>query len=374
MSEKKVEKKDIGSIVFVIFIFATCFACGYLIGEYIGKAAKNGEGFFVTMALFLIAISAAIYIQTIVHEAGHLVFGLLTGYKFSSFRIGSLMLVKADGKLKLRKFSLAGTGGQCLMSPPDLVDGKMPIVLYNLGGCIFNLLAAGIFVIIGYFAQGIEILYVFSSCMVIMGVVYAVSNGIPMKVGPINNDGGNAFSVGKNPAAIRALWLQLKMNELQSKGMRLKDMPENWFEVPSDEGLKNEMVAAIAVFRANWLMDQLRLEEAAEYMETLLVKENAICGLYRSLLNCDRIYCELVVKKNTSEAIYLHNKDYQKFVKSMKTFPSIIRTEYVYALLAEKDEEKAAEWLKRFEKVAKTHPYPNDIVGERELIELVGDN
>ena len=36
---------------------------------------------------------------------------------------------------------------------------------------------------------------------------------------------------------------------------------------------------------------------------------------------------------------------------------------------AEKDEEKAAEWMNRFEKVAKTHPYPNDIVGERELVE-----
>ena len=110
-------------------------------------------------------------------------------------------------------------------------------------------------------------------------------------------------------------------------------------------------------------------EEAAEYIETLLAKEQSICGLYRSLLSCDRIYCELVGKKNTSEAIYLHNKEYQKFVKSMKNFPSVIRTEYVYALLAEKDEEKAAEWMNRFEKVAKTHPSPNDIDGERELVE-----
>lgn len=368
MSEKKVEKKDIGSIVFVIFIFVACFAGGMVMGEYLGQAIKNGEGFFVTVAMILIVVYAVILIHTIVHEAGHLVFGLLTGYKFSSFRIGSLMIVKTDGKLKLRKFSLAGTGGQCLMSPPDLVDGKMPVVLYNLGGCIFNLLAAGIFVAVGYFVQGIAILYVFSFGMVIMGVVYAALNGIPMKTGPVSNDGGNAFSVGKNPAATRAFWVQLKMNEMQSKGIRLKDMPESWFEVPADEDMENEIVAAIAVFRANWLMDQLRIEEAAEYIETLLAKEQSICGLYRSLLSCDRIYCELVGKKNTSEAIYLHNKEYQKFVKSMKNFPSVIRTEYVYALFAEKDEEKAAEWMNRFEKVAKTHPYPNDIVGERELI------
>lgn len=86
---------------------------------------------------------------------------------------------------------------------------------------------------------------------------------------------------------------------------------------------------------------------------------------------CDRIYCELVVKKNTSEAIYLHNKEYEKFVKQMKNFPSILRTEYAYALFAEKDEKKAGECLKRFDKMAKTYPYPNDIESERELIDLV---
>ena len=55
----------------------------------------------------------------------------------------------------------------------------------------------------------------------------------------------------------------------------------------------------------------------------------------------------------------------------MKTTPSIIRAEYAYALLVEKDEKKAAEWLNSFEKVAKTYPYPRDIEGERELISLI---
>ena len=35
------------------------------------------------------------------------------------------------------------------MSPPELVDGKMPYVLYNLGGSFLNLIFAAIFLVLG---------------------------------------------------------------------------------------------------------------------------------------------------------------------------------------------------------------------------------
>lgn len=76
----------------------------------------------------------AIILQIIIHEAGHLIGGILTGYKFSSFRIFNFMFIKENDKLKLKKLSLAGTGGQCLMSPPEFIEGKVPYILYNLGG------------------------------------------------------------------------------------------------------------------------------------------------------------------------------------------------------------------------------------------------
>lgn len=369
----KSKKIEIGAVFYLLLWFAACFAGGMILGQYMEQAMAKGNGFFVSFLFLVIVMYVAIYIQIVVHEAGHLVFGLLTGYRFTSFRIGSLMILKEDDKIKLCKFSLAGTGGQCLMAPPDLVEDKIPVVLYNFGGCIFNLLIAGIFIVVGYCVKAVDILYAFSLFMVLIGVVFAASNGIPLKVGLISNDGGNALSLGKNKKAMFAFWLQLKMNEYQAKGIRLKEMPESWFAVPADEDMDNELVAAVAVFRSGWLMDQLRLEEAAKYIEELLAKDCAIVGLYRSLLNCERIYCELVVKKNTSEAIYLHSKEYQKFVKQMKNYPSIIRTEYVYALLAEKDEKEAAKWLERFEQVAKTYPYPSEIEGERELIARVND-
>ena len=370
MSDKS-KKNNIGQKISGIIILVAAGVCGGLAGLLLARAEDQGLDFWVGMLVMVLAVYGAMLIQTIVHEAGHLAFGLVTGYEFSSFRIGSLMFIKEDGKMKLRKFSIAGTAGQCLMSPPDLVDGKMPVALYNMGGCIFNLILSALFGAIAYVRRENPIEFIVYVAVAVIGVVFALTNGIPMMVGPISNDGHNAFSLGKNPKAMHAFWLQLKINNEQSKGMRLREMPKSWFPVPADEDMDNGLVAALAVFHASWLVDQLRLEEAAEYIKNLLGKETGLVGLHRSLLICERIYCELVAKKNTSEAIYLHNKEYEKFVQSMKNTPSVIRSEYAYALLADKDEKKAEELLTRFEKVSKTYPYPREIEAERELIDLV---
>ncbi|MBQ8518802.1 MAG: hypothetical protein IJ455_04235 [Agathobacter sp.] len=368
MSSKK-QKKNLGQIIFIIFMLLAGMVCGVVVGEFISSAEEHGKATWEYLLLLVVAIYVAMFIQIVVHETGHLAFGLATGYQFSSFRIGSLMVLKENGKIKLRKFSIAGTGGQCLMSPPDLVDGQMPVVLYNLGGCIFNLIVSAMFAVTAFFKQDSPEEFIFYVCIVVIGLAFALSNGIPMQVGMISNDGMNALSLGKNPVALKAFWTQLKVNEQIGKGKRLKEMPAQWFEVPTDEEMKNGLVAAIAVFHANWLMDQLKLEEAAAYIKQLLSKKTGILGLHRSLLINDRIYCELVVERNISEAIYLHDKAYEKFLEQMKNTPSIIRSEYAYALIAEKDEEKAQNLLKSFEKVAKTYPYPSEIEGERELIE-----
>jgi len=371
MSDKSKKKSNIGQKISGIIILVAAGVCGGLAGLLLARAEDQGLDFWVGMLAMVLAVFGAMLIQTIVHEAGHLAFGLVTGYEFSSFRIGSLMFIKEEGKIKVCKFSIAGTAGQCLMSPPDLVDGKMPVVLYNLGGCIFNLIISALFGVEAYVRRENPIEFIVYVAVAVIGVAFALTNGIPMMVGPISNDGHNAFSLGKNPKAMRAFWLQLKINNEQSKGIRLREMPESWFPVPADEDMDNGLVAALAVFHASWLVDQLRLEEAAEYIKNLLSKETGLVGLHRSLLICERIYCELVAKKNTSEAIYLHNKEYEKFVQSMKNTPSVIRSEYAYALLADKDEKKAEELLTRFEKVSKTYPYPREIEAERELIDLV---
>ena len=139
----KNKKKSSGQTLTLLIAIAT--------GAALGILSMRMPDDLPYVLILLIYMYAAIFVHVIIHEAGHLVFGLLSGYSFTSFRIFSFMWIKENGKLRLKRLSLAGTAGQCLMTPPELVDGKMPVVLYNLGGSIMNLLTGGIFLVISLF-------------------------------------------------------------------------------------------------------------------------------------------------------------------------------------------------------------------------------
>lgn len=368
---KKQKKFQWQQAVAMVFFVAVGAVCGVLIAMYIDTIAgksTGGEDFLRLIVLFL-GLIVAIYLQTVIHEAGHLVFGLLTGYQFSSFRVASFMWVKERGKIRFRRLTIAGTGGQCLMVPPDLVDGKMPVVWYNLGGSLMNLIAAAVCLGLWALLRG-TMVGVFLLIMAIVGTAFALMNGIPMRMGTVDNDGYNALSLGRNPAAMRALWVQLKCNEQLARGVRLKDMPEEWFILPADEDLGNSLVAAISVFACNRLMDAHRFEEADALMERYLNMDTGIVGLHKSLLICDRIYCELIGENRTDKLDSLLTKEQKKFMKAMKKFPSVVRTQYVYTLIGEKESAKVEQIKKQFEQVAKTYPYPSDVQAEREFMAI----
>lgn len=347
--------------------------CGVLIGEYIFPAIETGDSLgesLFNVAILFIGMYAVMLIQIILHEAGHLLFGLLTGYRFCSFRVGSFMWKKEGDRLKFCRLSLAGTGGQCLMAPPDLQDGRIPYVLYNLGGSINNLITAALSGLVWLIVRDIPLLSTYFLMMALIGVAFALMNGVPMRTGGVDNDGYNALSLGKDPEAIRAFWLQMKINEEVSRGVRIKDMPEEWFAMPSVSGMQNSLIASVAVFRCNRLMDQMDFEGARALLEELLNGKNALPGIYIRLLTIDRIYCELVGENRQEILDEWMTKEQLAFMKSMKNYPSVLRTQYAYALVAERDRAKVEDYQAKFAKIAKTYPNPVEIEGERELMEF----
>ena len=373
MISKKKKKIQWQQYIGVLFFMMIGAICGFLMITYIestiGDGADLSENLFTLVSLFVF-MYVGFFLHIIIHEGGHLIFGKLSGYTLSSFRIGSFMWLKENDTICFRRFSLSGTGGQCLMAPPEMRDGKIPVILYNLGGSLMNVITGSIFfalhVVFSEFAYLSIVFLMFS----IIGFASALMNGVPMRMGTVDNDGYNAWALNRNPDAMRAFWVQMKANERISKGVRLKDMPDEWFEMPTDEAMKNSLVSTIGVFACNRLMDTHRFEEADALMTRLLCMDSGMVGLYRNLLICDQIFCELIAQKRDQRIRTKMSKDQKKFMKSMKTFPSVIRTEYAYALLWEKDLEKAEKIKERFEKCAKTYPYPSDIQSERELIEI----
>ena len=102
-----------------------------------------------TILLILIAVFS-ILLQIFIHEVGHLVFGLMTGYKFISFTILNIRVYKRDKKICVGKTRVAGAGGQCAMTPAFEENDNIPYFWYNAGGIIFNLITSIIMGLLGF--------------------------------------------------------------------------------------------------------------------------------------------------------------------------------------------------------------------------------
>ncbi len=368
---KKKTRRNFGQILAMLEFFLMGAACGVLISRCMLQSEQGEQSVgaqLLICGMLLLGMYAFLMLHFALHEAGHLVFGWLTGYRFCSYRLGSLMLIRENGRLRLRRLHLAGTGGQCLMSPPEPENGRIPYVLYNLGGCIANLTGGVLCAAASrLFAQGSigETLLLMGA---VTGILQAAVNGIPLRLGMVNNDGSNIRAIGKSPAAMRAFWIQMQVNACNAQGIPLREMPPEWFEMPPEAELQNPITATMAVLACNRLMEEQRFAEADAQMAKLLASDAAIVDLHRSLLICDRLYCELTAENRSDVVDALLTRQQLQFLRGMRSFPAVLRTDYVLALFHTRDPERAEQALTAFARRAKSYPYPCEIESERNLM------
>ncbi|MBQ6878123.1 MAG: hypothetical protein IJO22_06965 [Oscillospiraceae bacterium] len=333
------------------------------------KLFGTPRDFAIQMIFCMALVFAAYFIQAVIHELGHLVFGLLTGYKFISFRIGNIMFIKESGKLRIKLYNIVGTGGQCLMMPPPWSE-NLKTSLYNFGGCIFNFVFAFLFLAAFVFAEKGTFWAVFSGMLCAVGFGNVLLNGIPLQVGGISNDGRNAFLLGKNKKALRAFWLQLYVNGLMSEGERMRNMPEDWFFVPSGEDLFDPMICTIGVMKYNYYYDTHDFEKA-ETIAKYMLHAPGLLDLHRNELSCELLFLKIFRGAEPSEINALYTKELDKYIKATANYVSRRRLAYAYQLLYLKNLTMAQKCLEVFEKTVKTYPYSAEIENEKEVIELI---
>ncbi|MFV0520346.1 MAG: site-2 protease family protein [Lachnospirales bacterium] len=326
--------------------------------------------FLIIFASAYIGVIVTFILSIIIHESGHLIFGLTSKYKFVSFRILNIMIIKRNEKFSIKRYNIAGTGGQCIMEPMDIIDGKFPVILYNIGGSLLNFIFAIIFLILYFIFKDTSILKYFLSAFVFWNFFSGLLNIIPFKTKLISNDGKNLVEILKNREAFISFWRALKIISLQSKGINMIDMPKELFEKPKAEGLQNCIIASDSYFYALRLQSEGKFLEMKEYIEEVLSIDSKLNGIYISLLKSELIYCKLLLNDVEDIENIIDNKQ-KAFFKQMKSELAIIRTQYLLALYYYKDKIDAEKFLNSFNKYSKNYPFENLIEEEKELINKV---
>lgn len=345
--------------------------CGYLGGRYIGESSMSGAALLLNMALLLLCFYGVSYIQIIAHEMGHLIAAKISGYDFVSFRIGKLMLIKKGKQYVLKKYMIAGTGGQCLMMPPMDNPYDYPCTLYNLGGVLANGLISGICLIVYLVLPLGRWMTIIVLMLCIVGLFFMVMNGIPMKISGISNDGDNTLYLRKSKNTRYALWVQLYINALMTSGKRIEDIPSQYFELPEDADLKDPIICTIGVYKCNYLHSQRAFEKAKKLIYDLLKNAPGLLEIHKNELRCELLFYEIIGKCRKEEIDKLHTKELKKYIQLTSSYPSRRRLMYAYELLVNHDERAAEKEYHDFEKLADQHPYEGEIEDERELLELI---
>ena len=365
----KKKKEEFAARIIMMAVGALCGLFMILSLDMSLFTEGSPKDFVAHMFICIVFIIIAFFIQAVIHEAGHLVFGLLTGYEFVSYRIGSVMFIKERGKLRIKLYNIVGTGGQCLMMPPPWKDG-VPYKLYNLGGCIMNLVTGILFLVLFFNMEKGSLPASFVGMLSAVGFGNLLINGIPMQLGGISNDGRNALFLGKDETSLRAFWLQLYVNGLIAEGERMRNMPEEWFFLPAGKNLEDPMICTVGVMLYNYYFDCHDFEKAeitAEYM----LSAPGLLGVHKNELLCELMFLRIFRGAEPELIDSLNTPALDKYIRSTANYVSRRRLVYAYQLLYRRNITMAQKCKELFEKTVKNYPYSSEIENEKEIIELI---
>jgi hypothetical protein len=307
------------------------------------------------------------YIHGFFHELGHLVFGLICGWRFLAFRLFSLLLIKEQGQLKLRRFYSPVSFVYCDMAPSKKSAERYPILLPLLGSALMNLLAG-----IGFFFLGlncsIPLLDTSAYALAATGLQFALLDAIPYRNSVYQSDASKAMDIRRTADNRRVYWLLRTINAEVQRGNRMKDMPDEWFPIPSDAQMKDPMFAELSLNLCSRLMEQQSFRQAHGLISHFLSIDSAITPHQRGFFTCDLIFLELIGENRPTFLQSLRTPEQLRFMDQLPDYLTVLRTRYAYALLHEGSAEQATQYKARLLEKVKNAPCPWDAASELDLL------
>ncbi len=305
----------ISSVGIVIFTDST-------FSDFFSNFASVGLGEGVLAVLFgIVSLAVSVPLLIMLHEAGHLVCGMLSGYSFVSFRVFNFTIIRREGRLRVKRFAVAGTGGQCLLSPPDKPLSQIPTALYNMGGVLANVLA--LLVVLPFFGCDLSP-YVaeFMVIFVLTDVILILMNGVPMCINGIGNDAWNMRLLRRSMLSKRGMLIQLSSNALIQAGIRPKDMPDEWFAAPEVIDYRNALEVALPLMQASRMLDMEHYHEAYAAFVRLYAHRADMLGIYVNEVACELAYCAMVTGRCDEARQLLDDASLDRYISTGRSFMS----------------------------------------------------
>ena len=361
--------KTLENIFTVVAFLAAAFFIGFASGqivnyakEYIVIEIENINNIFWFAVVFL-SIYLVIMIQTIIHEAGHMIGGLITGYRFLYFRIGSTTLVRTDNGFKIRKLRVPGTGGQCIMVPPKMKDGDYPVVIYHLGGGLLNIILSLVAIVIIKTCSLNPVTLGYLEIFAIVGIYLGIANLVPLKI--ISNDGANIIYL-KNDLEERTALHKILNDEEDI--INCKEVEETSLNI-DEADLSKTFIQGIFVNMMEDRFYKMEFEEA-KYIDEKLLEKAKMNMTYEFMVKTTVSIMYLLEGNRGKANEFLKDKSLKKYLKNKDVLHVEILNYARDRILEGKDGKKIR---KRIEKMEDKYIYPSHIKAAFEIMEKIDE-
>ena len=354
-----------------IIVFGTGESFSTVVNKIFGHDALP---YLAKAAMTIILICVACFLQLIIHEGGHLVTGLLTGYRFVSFRVLNWLLIRKDDRLQWRNFELAGTGGQCLLAPPDKPLEQIDTRWYNAGGVLANVITAVLAIVLMYTVDMPLWMHALMFLMAFIGVSFALLNGIPMKVGGVANDGLNLFQMEKDRPAKLCFCNILEVNARGQEGEPYTGMPERLFAMPDPLDWENALHVGAVLLSVTRKMAFHRWEDAYQLLTEAHDNKDSYMTLYQ--MEIENMMTQVCIfTGRDKEARQHYSKEVAKNVtRNAPTQSDKQLTRMAVALALDGDRPRAEQIFKELEARRDRFAHQSDVAMSLDLMHWLLEN
>jgi hypothetical protein len=250
----------------------------------------------------------------IAHETGHMIAGLITGWKFVSMQIFHILITKKQTyQIKI----IPAFGCQCIMSPKSIEQGSY---LYTLGGILMNLLITSISLYrIIILPVGI-LSWLLSFCFFACGISIVLINGIPNTKKVCNDMACFLLCIrDKETRYHHNIQLMIAQRLSEGKNYCQCDLLFNRMRLRK---ATNDILAYQAVIEFYNYLDHDLYLDAGKSLDKIELNQSVSCGV-RNIIMMEALYYDLFMGILHKDILVLnkssYNHDIDCYIKNYDT-------------------------------------------------------
>lgn len=372
-------KHSIGKKIRGIFLFfMTCVVLGLGFGMIMVHKLPDDMSTFALFwndVLGVLLIFLSVFVQIIWHELGHMIAGLMRGWKFLSFMIFSWVISVKEGKLHISRFKIVGAGGQCLMMPPENGDTDFGIAFYNAGGILMNLITA--LMAVGLMVFCWDSLGFISTVLLyglaLSGFIFGLINAIPKISSDLANDGQNILTLRKDPFSTTVFLHSMRVLGELFQGKSFDELNLAYLCDKQEIDYRNSIHVMACAFDLSLAIARFDFEEAHRIAARLDAHKFECVKIYQMEIGMEEIYLNVVAPVSGVSVRRYRTDEMETYLKQQMAGnrPTAFRVKYALAHVVDQNEEEAEKYYQQFLRACDRFHVIGEVKMEKRLVEYV---